>query len=274
MMSSVSWAAKPQQVKKELQSKKALQQQKEEMKLWKKRRNDMQPLQLKDLIEENHRLKANNRQLQEEAKLTKKHLDKLIKLKEKVDALRKQLLITKQTDPSASGTKAEHPGDNSGIKGGNTSFEDDYEDLDILFGLRQQASSDTTSDKDHEIDYYHLAQSLMGLKELNKEDWAIDTNGEYYVKGIIFKVQVGAYKRRDTSLALEEEKLSGMFEREQSGDINAYTLRYFRDYWQANTFKKKLRAMGVKDAWIVAFQDGKRVPLKSVLKEVTKKRKS
>ena len=47
-----------------------------------------------------------------------------------------------------------------------------------------------------------------------------------------------------------------------------YTLRHFRNYWQANSFKKELRAMGCKDAWVVAFKDGKRLPLKEVLQDV------
>ena len=37
---------------------------------------------------------------------------------------------------------------------------------------------------------------------------------------------------------------------------------------QADTFKKYLREMGVKGAWIVAYKDGKRVPIKDVLEGV------
>ena len=47
----------------------------------------------------------------------------------------------------------------------------------------------------------------------------------------------------------------------------------FRDYWQADKFKKELRAMGLKDAFVVAFQDGARVPLKTVLPTVTEQKK-
>ena len=37
---------------------------------------------------------------------------------------------------------------------------------------------------------------------------------------------------------------------------------------EADTFKKYLREMGVKDAWIVSFKDGQRVPIKDVLEGV------
>ena len=47
-----------------------------------------------------------------------------------------------------------------------------------------------------------------------------------------------------------------------------YILGQFRDYDMADLFKKKLRKIGVKEAWIVPYKDGKRVALKEVLSEV------
>lgn len=88
--------------------------------------------------------------------------------------------------------------------------------------------------------------------------------------GVVFKVQIGAYKERDLSDVLEGSH-TPEFEQEKEGDLNKYTIGYFRDYKKANRFKKELRAMGVKDAWIVPFKDGKRVPLKDVLDYVRKK---
>ena len=46
------------------------------------------------------------------------------------------------------------------------------------------------------------------------------------------------------------------------------TIGIFRDYWEADTFKKYLREMGVKDAWIVPFKDNVRVEIKDVLEGV------
>ena len=45
-------------------------------------------------------------------------------------------------------------------------------------------------------------------------------------------------------------------------------LGVFRDYWEADTFKKYLREMGVSEAWIVSFKDGQKVPIKDVLEGV------
>ncbi|MGI9543756.1 MAG: Ezrin/radixin/moesin family protein, partial [Cyclobacteriaceae bacterium] len=53
-----------------------------------------------------------------------------------------------------------------------------------------------------------------------------------------------------------------------SDGTQRYTLGNFKDYWQADKFKKYLREMGVKDAWIVPYKDGRRVPMKDVLEGV------
>jgi len=77
--------------------------------------------------------------------------------------------------------------------------------------------------------------------------------------GVIFKVQIGAYKEINLS-----EDNSSSFNAEK-GDLNKYTIGVFQDYWEADTFKKYIREMGVKDAWIVSYRDGQRVDIKDVL---------
>jgi hypothetical protein len=82
-------------------------------------------------------------------------------------------------------------------------------------------------------------------------------------QGLIFKVQIGAFKNKNLAKYLDN---SPNF----SGDIDQdgtkkYTLGYFSDYWEANRFKKYLREMGVKDAWIVSYKDGQRVEIKDAL---------
>lgn len=83
--------------------------------------------------------------------------------------------------------------------------------------------------------------------------------------GVVFKVQIGAFKNKDLSKYLDK---GGEFQGEDADGLKKYTLGIFRDYWEADTFKKYLREMGVKDAWIVSFRDGQRVPIKDVLEGV------
>lgn len=98
----------------------------------------------------------------------------------------------------------------------------------------------------------------------NETDATItDSKQEKLYKGVIFKVQIGAFKNKDLSKYFENNK-------NFSGDVDPdglkkYTLGYFDDYWQADTFKKYLREMGVKDAWIVPYKNGQRVKIRDVL---------
>jgi len=88
----------------------------------------------------------------------------------------------------------------------------------------------------------------------------------YDDSGVIFKVQVGAFRNKDLSKYFDNtENFSG--ETTEDG-VQKITLGRFRDYWEADNFKKYLREMGVSDAWIVPYKDGKRVAMKDVLEGV------
>ena len=88
------------------------------------------------------------------------------------------------------------------------------------------------------------------------------------VKGIAFKVQIGAFQNKDLSKYLVK---SDCFFGEVGEDgLMRYTLGVFRDYWEADTFKKYMREMGVSDAWIISYRDGVRVPIKEVLENIPK----
>jgi len=85
-------------------------------------------------------------------------------------------------------------------------------------------------------------------------------------KGVVFRVQIGAFaKAADAS---EFEEGNDNFNTEKTDDMQKVTLGNFRDYWEADKFKKYLRNMGVKDAWIVPYKDAQRVDIKDVLEGV------
>lgn len=84
--------------------------------------------------------------------------------------------------------------------------------------------------------------------------------------GLVFRVQIGAFRNKDLSKYFDNNP-------NFSGDVDAdgtkkYTLGYFGDYWEADNFKKYLREMGVKDAWLVAYKNGQRVEMKDVLEGI------
>lgn len=87
-----------------------------------------------------------------------------------------------------------------------------------------------------------------------------------FSKGVVFKVQIGAFKNKDLSKYFDNNPNFGG-EAADKGD-QKLTIGVFRDYWEADTFKKYMRDMGVKDAWIVPYRDGQRVEIKDVLEGV------
>ncbi len=87
-------------------------------------------------------------------------------------------------------------------------------------------------------------------------------NGEDFSIGVVFKVQVGAFRKMDLEKYAES---SNEFDQEDMEELRRYVIGHFRNYEDANVLKRYLREMGVQDAWIVPYKDNRRVPLKEVI---------
>ena len=92
-----------------------------------------------------------------------------------------------------------------------------------------------------------------------------------FTTGVIFKVQITTSLKQKTTV----ESNADAFGVENTGEMYKYTVGYFRDYWEADHFRKYLVGLNLKDAWIVAFKDNERVDIVSVLSEedIARKRK-
>jgi len=218
---------------------------KAEIKAWQKRKKDMQPLQLKDLVEENHRLKTQNRRLtthvqelelsiktnEEQLKTTEERTAQFNKLQNELDTLKKVALATDGAPR-------------------------DLEDL--------PADSYTVD----------TATGQVFINGILDDRYGVDREtGKPFIKGIIFKVQISADKDLDLSDVLVDDSQHKNLEQEKAEGLNKYTIGHFRNYWEADKLKKGLRSMGVRWAWIVPYKDGKRVLLKEVLSTVIGKEK-
>lgn len=87
-------------------------------------------------------------------------------------------------------------------------------------------------------------------------------NGEDFSVGVVFKVQVGAFRKMDLEKYAQS---SNEFDQEDMEELRRYVIGHFRNYEDANVLKRYLREMGVQDAWIVPYKDNRRVPLKEVI---------
>jgi hypothetical protein len=111
-----------------------------------------------------------------------------------------------------------------------------------------------------------LTSTRAELAQLKETPSAIPVNPMDFSKGVIFKVQIGAFKNKDLAKYFENNPNFGGEVKEN--EPQKITIGIFRDYWEADKFKKYLREMGVKDAWIVPYRDGQRVEIKDVLEGV------
>lgn len=153
--------------------------------------------------------------------------------------------------------------ENKSLKGQVTSLKTELNNVD-----------DRIAEKDQQIVTYQqqvsdLREELSRAQTQQKPVNVATTNTGGNVeedKGIVFKVQLGAFRQKD----LKEYDNSPNFSAEDENGLQKFTLGVFRDYYKADKFKKHLRSMGVKEAWVVSYRDGQRVPIKDVLGSVKK----
>lgn len=81
--------------------------------------------------------------------------------------------------------------------------------------------------------------------------------------GIWYRVQIGAYGERKVDGKLETTDQLSL---ETKGDVQKTALGRFRNYDDAKKLQTHLQSIGLKDAWIVSYKDGVRVPIEEVRK--------
>ncbi|GJM34147.1 MAG: hypothetical protein DHS20C18_31480 [Saprospiraceae bacterium] len=81
--------------------------------------------------------------------------------------------------------------------------------------------------------------------------------------GVWFRVQIGAYEGGHIDKSLETTNELSLEERNK---LQKVALGRFRNYADAKQLQTQLQAKGLKDAWIVSYKDGVRVPIEEVKK--------
>lgn len=156
-------------------------------------------------------------------------------------------------------------GTNSSLQAQKTGFDSSIADKDNQISLLQDQVADL---KDQLADALVAKEQAAAQPQQSGPSIGARIDDQ---SGVVFKVQIGAFKQKDLSKYLEAgDNFSG--EVDENG-LMRYTLGVFRDFWDADTFKKYLREMGVKGAWVVSYKDGQRVPIKDVLENVSEKGK-
>ena len=136
------------------------------------------------------------------------------------------------------------------FKADNARLKEENERIKGMFSTQQRENTELTGNVSR------LEQELRAARK------SLAQAPELMVDGVVFKVQIGAFEKRELT---EDLDTSVNFDIEKTDGLNKYVVGQFREYNKADDLKKQLRAMGVGDAWVVPYKDGQRVPLKDVL---------
>jgi len=103
------------------------------------------------------------------------------------------------------------------------------------------------------------------MEDAHEELSGIGSEDSDWQQGVVFRVQIGAL----TDKEYDKDIPSGFsMDVETKDNLRRMVLGYYRDYKEADTFKKLMRKLGIRTAWIVPYKDGQRVPLREVLNTV------
>lgn len=81
--------------------------------------------------------------------------------------------------------------------------------------------------------------------------------------GVWFRVQIGAYEERRIDNSLETTDQLSL---ETRNELQKIALGRFRVYEDAKQLQTQLQEMGLKDAWVVSYKDGVRIPVEDALR--------
>ena len=153
------------------------------------------------------------------------------------------------------------------LKALNAELEDLRTDLAMakqdLNNSNQQITTLNAKVEDLESELAKAKTVAVETKSVQKPE----TKSQVNEAGLSFRVQIGGYKNRDLSSFNNPRGELVKVEANSLG-TQEITLGRFTSYRKTDEFKKHLRAMGLKDAWIVPYRDGQRVPLKDVVDEL------
>lgn len=108
-------------------------------------------------------------------------------------------------------------------------------------------AGDSISDFAYQIKVFRETEEKQANSSNCKDDY-----------GIKYRLQIGLYKEFDVTNFLNQLKLLS-FEITENG-LYRYTIGNFENEDDAEAFKEAVRQMGIKDAFVSHYLDGKRVP--------------
>jgi N-acetylmuramoyl-L-alanine amidase len=109
------------------------------------------------------------------------------------------------------------------------------------------------------------AKSNKVFSEKKTNSAVVNTDSDIKNQGIIFKVQIITSSTRCPENSLEFKGMKNVWEY-RDGGLYKYTIGRERNIQSAFALQSKLRKKGFSDAFVVAFQNEERIPVRKALK--------
>ncbi|GJM34338.1 MAG: hypothetical protein DHS20C18_33390 [Saprospiraceae bacterium] len=114
--------------------------------------------------------------------------------------------------------------------------------------------------KDEEIAALNnqLMNAQMTIQQLHEQKPDNEMSDKGMLMGLIYRVQIGAYEKTSIPDNLNSD---GDLKLEQEDGLQKVVIGQFRDYSKALELQKHIKKIGVKDAWVVPYNDGQRITI-------------
>lgn len=109
--------------------------------------------------------------------------------------------------------------------------------------------------KEANVRQQQLEEATNKIASLQDNVKADDSNCGINAAGKNYRVQIGLFKYLDLTTYLDALKF---LEYERVGDLYRYSIGNFKTEAEAEAFKLEMRKMGIKDAFVSEYTDGKR----------------
>ena len=119
----------------------------------------------------------------------------------------------------------------------------------------------------------HKTKEYVGVQAESNKDFSkikinsekIKTDSETKNQGIIFKIQITSSSTRLTTNSPQFKGLKNVWEYKDNG-LYKYTVGNQKDFKSASVLQSEFRKKGFSGAFVVAFKNGKRIPLREAMK--------
>lgn len=106
-----------------------------------------------------------------------------------------------------------------------------------------------------------LAETRNAMQDVRNQDVQPARGDD--MSGLVFRVQIGAYEKLAMPDNLNNE--GDNMDLYTEDGLQKIIIGKFRDIGGAEALRGYMQKVGIKDAWVVAYQDGARVPVNSVV---------